>query len=120
MNEQGEALVVLCRCGEVHKPYGIRAEKTAANRWSLTWAFPIKEAAAKREGYDRSSIGGEVFFSDEYPGCPYCGRRELTVCSCGHLNCTVVNNGVFTCEWCGSQGGLGDYNGGAIIAGMDL
>ena len=120
MNEQKEALVVLCKCGEVHKSYGIRAEKIAPKRWSLTWAFPIKEASAKREGYDRSNIGGEISFSVEYPGCPYCGGRELTLCSCGHLNCTKLRDGVFTCEWCGSQGTLGDYTGEAITAGMDL
>lgn len=120
MSERTEALVVLCRCGENHKPYGIRAEKLSSKQWSLTWAFPIKEASAKREGYDRASIGGEIGYSTDYPGCPYCGRRELTVCSCGHLSCTVLNNGIFTCEWCGSQGTLGDYTGEAITAGMDL
>lgn len=120
MSEYREALVVLCKCGETHKSYGIRTEKKDKKRWELTWAFPIKESAAKREGYDRTSIGGEISYASEYPGCPYCGRRELTVCSCGHLNCTVLKNGVFTCEWCGAQGTIGDYTGEAITAGMDL
>lgn len=120
MHEEQEAVVVLSKCGEVHRAYGIRAAKIRPQKWSFTWAFPIKEASAKREGYDKTSIGGEISFADEYPGCPYCGQRGFTVCSCGHLNCTVLKNGIFTCEWCGQQGTLEDYTGGAITAGMDL
>lgn len=120
MSEIQQALVVLCKCGERHKTYGIRAEKTAPGEWALTWAFPIKESAAKREGYDRSSISGHIGFTEEYPGCPYCGQKQWTVCSCGHLNCTILRGGIFTCEWCGAQGTIGDYTGEAISAGMDL
>ncbi|MDR3289490.1 MAG: hypothetical protein LBT22_08695 [Peptococcaceae bacterium] len=48
--------------------------------------FPIKESLA-------------------YPDCPYCcGGRGLVLCTCGHLNCAIVRNGPFTCEWCGMQG----------------
>lgn len=120
MYEQREAVVILCKCGEVHKTYGIRAEKTATNKWKFTWAFPIKEASAKREGYDKTTIGGDISYNAEYPGCPYCGQRGFTVCGCGHLNCTILKNGIFTCEWCGSQGTLEDYDGGDIKAGTDL
>ena len=120
MNEQKEAVVVLCKCGEVHKTYGIRTEKTGHNNWMFTWAFPINETAAKHEGYDKTSVQGNISFSEEYPGCPYCRRSNWTVCSCGHLSCTVEKNGLFTCEWCGAQGKIGKYSGEAISAGMDL
>lgn len=49
MYEEQEAVVVLCKCGEVHKIYGIRAAKIAPRKWSFTGAFPIKESSAKRE-----------------------------------------------------------------------
>ena len=121
MNEElQEALVVLSKCAEMHRTYGIRAEKVNGNHWKLTWAFPIKESSAKREGYDKSSISGNIEVSAEYPGCPYCGQKQFTVCSCGHLNCTILKNGIFTCEWCGAQGTIGDYTGEAITAGTDL
>lgn len=119
MNKVNEAVVVLSKCGESHKSYGMRVEKTGKERWLVTWAFPIKEKAAKREGYDKTTVKGSIVFSDDYPGCPYCGGKVLTVCSCGHLSCTVMKNGEFTCEWCGAQGQLGDYAGIAITAGMD-
>lgn len=120
MSELGEAVIVLCKCGKHHKTYGIRAEKRGRNSWVWTWAFPIKESSAKREGYDKSSIKGTIVYADEYPGCPYCGSKSFTVCSCGHLSCTIVKDGIFTCEWCGIQGTIGDYNGESISAGMDL
>lgn len=120
MKEFNEAVVVLAKCAEGHKTYGIRTEKTGSHRWRLTWAFPIKESSAKREGYDKTSIGGQFEHAPEYPGCPYCGQRNFTVCTCGHVNCTILRNGVFTCEWCGRTGTIEDYSGQAIKAGDDL
>ena len=120
MSKVNEAVVVLAKCGEAHKTYGMRVERTGKDHWLITWAFPIKDIAAKREGYDKTSVRGAIEFAAEYPGCPYCGGKELTVCSCGHLNCTIVRDGAFTCEWCGSQGRLGAYTGETITAGMDL
>lgn len=120
MHEKMEAVVLLAKCGESHKAYGIRAESSMANHWRLTWAFPVKESSAKREGYDKTSISGNIDFTNEYPGCPHCGGHQLTVCSCGHIGCTIVRRGKYTCEWCGSEGELGGYNGAAIKAGLDF
>ena len=120
MNANNEAIIVLCKCGEHHKTYGIRAEKRGRDTWMCTWAFPIKESAAKHEGYDKSSMRGSIAFSEEFPGCPYCGGRNWTVCSCGRLNCTIVKNNLFICEWCGAQGKIGKYAGESITAGVDL
>ena len=108
MNEQNEAVVVLCKCGEVHKTYGIRAEKKAANSWLFTWAFPIKESSAKREGYDKTSIGGNIERSSEYPGCPYCGGKGFVHCGkCGKLSCWDEEEVLFSCHHCGHTGEIG-------------
>ena len=119
MNEQKEAVIVLSKCGEVHKTFGIRAEKAESNRWLFTWAFPIRDDSAKREGYDKSTISGNIEYTAEYPGCPYCSQKYFTVCSCGHICCTILRNGIFTCEWCGAQGTIGEYGGESIKAGED-
>ena len=120
MLEMNEAVVVLSKCAEVHKTYGIRAERVSHNGWRFTWAFPIKEASAKREGYDRTSIGGSIDCTDDYPGCPYCGQSNFTLCDCGHISCTILKRDIFTCEWCGKQGRIGEYTGQAIKAGNDF
>ena len=120
MSEFKEAVIVLAKCGQSHKTYGMRAEGHGRDNWLVTWAFPIKESSAKREGYDKTTIKGNIQFTDNYPGCPFCGGTELIVCSCGHLGCSIVKNGVYTCEWCGTQGQIGAYSGEAIAAGMDL
>lgn len=119
MSEANEAVVVLCKCGKVHKTYGIRTEKLSGKKWNMTWAFPIKESAGKREGYDKVSVSGTIVMTDGYPGCPYCGQRNITVCSCGHICCSITLRNIFTCEWCGAQGHLGEYTGEKIEAGMD-
>lgn len=33
----------------------MRLEKTGHDRWLTTWAFPIKESSAKREGYEKDT-----------------------------------------------------------------
>ena len=119
MNEINEAVVVLCKCGKAHKTYGIRAEKAGLNHWRFTWAFPIKESSAKHEDYDKTSISGNIEWTEEYPGCPYCEKTDFTVCGCGHLCCTILKDGLFTCEWCGSTGKIGIYTGQSISAGAD-
>lgn len=70
MSQKNEAVIVLCKCQEGRKTFGIRAEKQGTKHWLLNWAFPIKDAAAKREGYDKASINGAIEFSEDYPGCP--------------------------------------------------
>ena len=120
MSDPRDAVVLLCKCGKVHKTYGIRTEKLSGKRWSMTWAFPIRESVAKHEGYDKVSVSGDVSMTDEYPGCPFCGQRNITVCECGHISCTVVRGGIFTCEWCGAQGRIADYSGEKIVADVDL
>ena len=46
-----EAVIMLCKCGHSHKTYGLRTEKLGRNHWRVTWAFAIRESAAKNEGY---------------------------------------------------------------------
>lgn len=114
-----EATVALCKCKETHKTYGVRFEKTAEGNWVYTWAFPIKESSAKREGYDGTVIEGAIMPREDYPGCPYCGSKFFVVCSCGKLNCNIGTPGLFICEWCGMKGELGGYDGSGIHAGGD-
>jgi len=120
MGKTNEAVIILAKCGKIHKTYGLRVEKIGNDKWLVTWAFPINDSLAKREGYDKTTIKGSIIFTPEYPGCPYCGGAGWTVCSCGHLSCTILNHGFFTCEWCGSHGQIGAYTGEGIKAGMDL
>lgn len=120
MGNINEAVVVLCKCGKVHKTYGIRTERLSGKRWNMTWAFPIKESAGKREGYDKVSVSGDIMMTNDYPGCPYCGLKNITVCQCGHISCTITRGNIFTCEWCGEQGQISEYMGEKISAGMDI
>lgn len=115
-----EAVIVMCKCPQTHKTFGMRAERKATNHWWINWAFPIKESAAQREGYDKTSVSGNLDFADEYPGCPYCGSHSYIVCgSCSRLSCQVIHNGQTTCAWCGFTGQVVDYTGEKITAGQD-
>lgn len=119
MNKFKEAVVLLAKCGEQHKTYGMRAEKISNDHWIITWAFPIKESAAHREGYDKTTVRGTIEFSSDYPGCPYCGGNSITLCSCGNVSCTILKNDMFTCEWCKTDSTICDYNGEISFIGTE-
>lgn len=81
-----EANVVLAKCGKTGRTFGIRIEKRN-NDWVCTWAFPIDEAKAKREGFNATKITGSLSLLPEYPGCPHCQARERIYCRCGKMSC---------------------------------
>lgn len=115
-----EATVALCKCGKVHKAYGVRFEKAGKKYWKYTWAFSIKESAAKHEGYDETTIIGTIEPTEDYPGCPYCAATTFVICgTCGKLNC-YNGSRVFSCGWCGVHGVVSwGYDGSGIRSSGD-
>jgi len=100
------AEVVLARCSKT-KTYGIRVEQRKED-WVRTWAFPIEDDVAKREGFDANDISGSLNAVDGFPGCPYCKTNGFVLCGkCKKMGCwnnTSVVEGVYTCPWCGNSG----------------
>ncbi|MCL1789227.1 MAG: hypothetical protein FWG33_02620 [Oscillospiraceae bacterium] len=102
-----EANVMLARCAEHKKLFGIRIERRNGD-WVRTWAFPIDETRAKHEGFDKTEISGSLDPTPEYPGCPYCKNIFLLQCTCGKMICCEPNSGdeskkfSVSCEWCGA------------------
>ena len=118
MDSKIEAQVAIAKCKKSKKIYGVRMEKTS-KWWEYNWAFPISEKRAKAEKYESTEILGDIYPSEDYPGCPYCGAKYFVVCDCKKLNCNN-NRKMFTCEWCGSKGVLVAYNGSGIISSEDV
>lgn len=114
-----EARIALCKCKEGRKMYGVRMEKTGSG-WKYTWAFPIKQEVARREGYESTVLTGDLEIDPDYNGCPYCKSKYFVVCSkCKKLNCNIGDTPQFTCEWCGTTGELMDYDGAGVASGGD-
>jgi len=99
-------VIVMGRCGLSKQPFGIRVERRGANQWGATWAFAIKDAVAKKEGYASTRIEGQFVFDDSFPGCPHCGTGYFFVCGCGKLSCMKAGEREVTCPWCGQSGEL--------------
>lgn len=99
-------VIVMARCQSRKSPFGMRFEQHASDNWQVTWSFPLKEATAKREGYEENTINGQIVFNEKFPGCPYCEQGGAFLCGCGRLNC---HDGSETghCSWCGTQAELG-------------
>jgi hypothetical protein len=102
------ASVILARCAKTKKLYGMRAEQRG-NDWVRTWAFPIDEQKAKREGFTDNKISGSLQEVDDYPGCPYCGAMESFIDNsphCGKMSCWSGETKKHTCPWCGQTYGV--------------
>jgi len=99
-----EATVIMAKCHRRKNAFGIRAEKIN-KQWHFTWAFPIDERAAKREGYDSTTVKGSIVMDDEYPGCPHCGGKNFVQCgSCNKIGCWDNADSYYTCPFCGNGG----------------
>ena len=80
------AKIIIARCAKTKQAFGIRVEERE-NDWIRTWAFPIDEKKASKEGFDTNTISGTLQTDPEYPGCPFCGSEAFIVCSCGKIGC---------------------------------
>ena len=97
------ANVILAKCSRHNKTFGIRVEKRE-NDWVRTWAFPIDEAKAKREGFHKTKIKGTLDAVDGFPGCPYCENQGFVIClGCGKMSCIHSESNSVYCHWCNTQ-----------------
>ena len=101
------AKVIMARCSKTKKSFGMRIEERGRD-WVRTWAFPIDERKAKREGFDANTVTGSMNADDEYPGCPYCSSAGFVQCGCEKISCTggvtaYSDYAEFTCPWCGEH-----------------
>lgn len=98
-----EVNIISARCSRHGKLFGIRFEKIG-EIWVGTWAFPMREESASREGYNRNEIRGQFAFDEKYPGCPYCNADSLFKCSCGKVGCYTRDSKSVKCSWCHVEG----------------
>jgi len=102
------AAVILAKCSRSKQLFGVRAEERGKT-WERTWAFPIDESKARREGYDKNKIPLGASAA-EYPGCPHCKDGGIVKCSfCGRIGCAggmekKGKKGSYACPWCGGSG----------------
>lgn len=98
-----EAAVVVAKCSKGKRTYGIRTQKMEDGDWWRTWAFPIDEKRARKENYDQTKIQGNLYCTEDYPGCPYCGTKGFVLCgNCHKISCWNGETSL-TCPWCGSK-----------------
>jgi DNA-directed RNA polymerase subunit RPC12/RpoP len=102
-----KAKVIMARCSKNKRSFGIRIEQRGRD-WVRTWAFPMDERKARREGFDANTVTGSMNADDEYPGCPYCGSMGFVQCGCEKIGCSggvrdYGDYGEYTCPWCGDE-----------------
>jgi hypothetical protein len=114
-------VIVMSRCSRSREMFGMRFEQLAPDPWGVDWAFPVRESAAKKEGYDQNDIKGTFAFDDEYPGCPYCHSPGAIYCGrCNKVSCHDQQGSVARCGWCGFSGPVGSGGVGGLKAGGDV
>ena len=98
-----EASVILTKCSKNNGIYGVRIQKMEDGDWWRTWSFPVSENRAKAEGYDQEKIRGNLYCTEHFPGCPYCGTKNFVQCNkCGRLSCWHGEKAM-RCSWCGNN-----------------
>lgn len=98
-----EAAIILARCTKRKQIYGMRTQKMSDGDWWRTWAFSLDENRARNEGYDVTKVQGNLYHTEEYPGCPYCRTTSFVQCNiCSKLSCWN-NEARMNCLWCGND-----------------
>lgn len=113
MNQASDVVIVMSRCSRSKESFGIRFEKDDQSNWVVDWAFPVKEALGRKEGYDKNEIKGRITLDTQYPGCPYCHNESFVLCStCAKVSCYDNTSNWVVCPWCN----VGNSVGGSIQA----
>ena len=118
------AKVIMAKCSQTQRAFGIRIEQRGAE-WVRTWTFPLDEGKARREGYSAKStvlLRGEP--DSGYPGCPHCRDGGIVQCACGKIGCAggvqeTSKGEKYSCPWCGNEGEL-EFSDSLDVAGGSL
>lgn len=95
-----EAKVLIFKCTNGSQPFGVRVQKMEDRDWWRTWAFKISANIVSNEGYDRNQVQGNLYSTEDYPGCPYCGTDYFVQCaSCKKVSCWHQERDLM-CQWC--------------------
>ena len=100
--------VAVCKCQKTKNNFEIRIEKKTqeinnqiTQILEATWAYKIRsDANFLSADSSRQELKGIILFSDSYPGCPYCGQKNVCLCGeCNRLSCMDENQSVVVCPW---------------------
>lgn len=102
-NPKREEMVIMAVCQKTSRPFGITARKVERD-FVFQWAFKLSAESAKREGFDRNKVSGNIFNADEFPGCPHCGAQTWFQCGrCGKFVCMDGEQKIVRCPACGNE-----------------
>jgi hypothetical protein len=93
-------VIVMGKCGVGKQGFGIRFELRDDSTWCATWSFAIKDAVARKEGYESTRVEGRFSIDERFPGCPHCSSQNFFVCSCDRLSCMKPEALKVICPWC--------------------
>lgn len=114
-----EEMVIMATCQQTKRPFGITAKKEGGN-YIFYWAFKLNPTTAKREGFEKNKVSGNIFNAEEYPGCPHCGADTWVQCGqCKKFICMSRGQKVVRCPECGNEGEI-EYADNFDLSGGDL
>jgi len=114
------ANVLLARCKNNKRLYGITIEQDTPQLWNMKYSYPIDEHRAKSEGFDKTKITADCVAANDFPGCPFCGSMGYVKCGqCGKLTC-YKDEVSMKCAWCNNNmDNIGYYGPMDISIGSD-
>ena len=115
-----EATIITLKCASTKKLFGMRTQKFG-NQWTATWAFKLSDETAKSEKYDIGHVNGSISLREDYPGCPYCGRRAFVQCgACSQLFDWDGISQKVECVGCGRSLDLGNAGTDFDLSGSNM
>lgn len=114
-----DEMVVMATCQKTKRTFGITAQRQG-KEYVFTWAFKLNAETAKREGFERNKVSGNIINGEVFPGCPHCGAQSWFQCGkCKRFVCMSPEQTVVRCPECGNEGEL-IYSDSFDLSGKDL
>lgn len=107
-----DEIQMYCLCSDTGQPFHIYWREASPGIFSVSRVDTAAEQSVGG-GADPSAIAGQ-FLLEDFPGCPWCGCRQVGVCDgCGTTICeagvqtTWTGRRTLKCPSCGQRGDLG-------------
>lgn len=65
--------------------------------------FQLMSTEQEVKDTDLTAVQGNLFYTEEYPGCPFCGTKNFVMCNkCHKISCWNGESRL-ECPWCGND-----------------
>ncbi|MCL1914302.1 MAG: hypothetical protein FWG10_10630 [Eubacteriaceae bacterium] len=105
MGIKKESVFIMAHCSNTGKPFYVRFDFAADNKWVMTYGIASQDKNEHQEG-EAAKVDYKNFRIGPQFKCPYCKNGTIALCSCKAYACVGLDEKMMVCPTCGKKGWL--------------